>query len=70
MKATLEFILPDEQEEFKAATKAGAYKTFIHEFFENSLRRRRKYGMREKSTNELIEALVSEFSSLQIELEI
>ena len=42
MKATLEYNLPEDQDEFDSARKGPMYKSFIHEFAEY-LRRKTKY---------------------------
>ena len=42
MKATLEYNLPEDQNEFDSANKGPVYKSFIHEFAEY-LRNKTKY---------------------------
>ncbi len=46
MKATLEFNLPDEQEEFNQATKASAYISVLCDYA-NALRSVYKYSQNE-----------------------
>ncbi len=44
MKATLEFNLPEEAEEFRVAQDGGAWKSVVWDLYEE-LRRWSKYGM-------------------------
>jgi len=55
MKATLEFNLPEEQEEFKTAAKAGETMSVVEDVL-NYIRSRLKYAnLPETSTEELRE---------------
>jgi hypothetical protein len=44
MKATLEFNIPEEQEELQAALKGGLYKARIEELYQEIFRPHIKYG--------------------------
>ena len=55
MKATLEFDLPMEQEEFDAACKATKYKAALDEVWDKLFRPRHKHGYCDERFNALVE---------------
>jgi len=63
-KAALYFKLPEENEEFKIACKAGAMDFFIHEFGEKLRRRYKHTDPKNNDAYEEYEAIREEFFNL------
>lgn len=56
MKATLEFTLPDEKEEFELATKAVHFSIALSEIANEVLRPHRKHGYSDPELSKLCES--------------
>ena len=64
MKGILEFDLPEEREEFETAQRGVLYKIAIEDFYNKSLRARRKYqDLTGKDPYELLEEIIEEFAN-------
>ena len=70
MKAILEFNLPEDREDFETCQKAVNYKIALQDFYQESLRKRNKYSYTEKTTDELLKALIDEYIELTKELDL
>lgn len=67
MKATLVFDLPQEREEYEQANKASAAFIVLHEFYQQSLRKRLKYLELSKAVRDEVEKIQKEFFELTTE---
>jgi len=56
MKATLEFNLPEEQEEFEMAQRASEYKDTLEQIWLRVFRPYQKHGYENEELNKLIES--------------
>ena len=63
MKGTLEFTLPEEEEEFRAAQDGGAWKSLVWDLNEE-LRKWQKYGKDNKQLKALEDMIVSNIRDL------
>lgn len=62
MKATIEFNLPEEQEEFELAVKAGKYRAALWEISQQVFRPARKHGY----SNMRIQTLLDTTDSVKV----
>jgi hypothetical protein len=64
MKAILQFDLPDESEEHKAALNGREITMFLSDFYNNSIRARLKHGDLSEEQDALLEEVKKEFIEL------
>lgn len=63
-KAVLEFILPEEKQEFETAIKAGEYYSVLWDFQEHLLRKYKHKEHKDDSSRQEFEELKEEFFTL------